>query len=631
MQIGREAIERSGARELHEILRTLPGLTVQDYGGLGGLKTVSVRGLGAAHTAVCVDGVMLSDAQQGSIDLCQFDLDNTASLAVELGSPDEIFKPASAFVSGGVVSIAPKEADFSERATNTSAALTWGSFSTLKPYLRIEQRIAPGWALSAGGSFLSSDGDYPFVYGKSLVIDPDTGDISTETRRQRRSGSDINTFKSDIRLEGNTRLGGRILSALQWMDSERGLPGAVILYAQNPTERLHDRDLSARLVYDNTFGSRKAGDDAWKLRLSASYRRLHTRYTDTSAIYPVPVDDRYLQQSVSASAVLQRAIKMEDGGLRVVIAQDLNFSGLYANTPACPLPRRVSSVTSVGAQYDRGRLRATASATATLQYESIREATTAHPQAAPDCRRLSPSLSISYALLPGLRLRAFGKEGFRPPTFNDLYYDRVGSIHLVPEKALQTGAGVTWQGNAGKALLTFTADAYHNRVRDKIIAVPTMFVWRMRNLGLVRMNGVDVSAGMVLPLGRGWTLRSDASYSYLNAADISDPSEKNYGHQIQYTAPHSGAFSASLSNGATSLSYTLCAVGKRWFLPQNIEANALAPYFDHGIALRRSVRLRHAGLVLSAEALNLSGINYEIVRSYPMPGRQLRISLKITN
>ena len=65
-------IERSGARSLHEALRTLPGLQVQDYGGVGGLKTVSVRGLGAAHTAVCLDGVLLCDSQHGSIDLAGF-------------------------------------------------------------------------------------------------------------------------------------------------------------------------------------------------------------------------------------------------------------------------------------------------------------------------------------------------------------------------------------------------------------------------------------------------------------------------------------------------------------------------------------------------------------------------------
>jgi outer membrane cobalamin receptor len=74
----------------------------------------------------------------------------------------------------------------------------------------------------------------------------------------------------------------------------------------------------------------------------------------------------------------------------------------------------------------------------------------------------------------------------------------------------------------------------------------------------------------------------------------------------------------------------LIAVGRRYFLPQNLEVNALAGYFDHCIAVRKTVPLRFCSLTLAAEALNLAGTNYEIVHSYPMPGRQFRISVTVT-
>ena len=56
------------------------GANVKDYGGIGGLKTVSVRNIGAAHTAVSYDGVVVSNSQAGQIDIGRFSLDNVSTL-----------------------------------------------------------------------------------------------------------------------------------------------------------------------------------------------------------------------------------------------------------------------------------------------------------------------------------------------------------------------------------------------------------------------------------------------------------------------------------------------------------------------------------------------------------------------
>ena len=61
-KMGAEGIGRIGAQGLHEVLRTFAGVSIKDYGGIGGLKTVSVRSLGAQHTAVRYDGMSVSDA-----------------------------------------------------------------------------------------------------------------------------------------------------------------------------------------------------------------------------------------------------------------------------------------------------------------------------------------------------------------------------------------------------------------------------------------------------------------------------------------------------------------------------------------------------------------------------------------
>ena len=55
-QMDREAIERLGLQNLSDVVKRFAGANVRDYGGIGGMKTVSVRNLGAHHTAVSYDG-----------------------------------------------------------------------------------------------------------------------------------------------------------------------------------------------------------------------------------------------------------------------------------------------------------------------------------------------------------------------------------------------------------------------------------------------------------------------------------------------------------------------------------------------------------------------------------------------
>ena len=52
-----QEIERLGVTNVGDAMKHLSGVTVKDYGGIGGLKTVSIRGMGAQHTAVFYDGV----------------------------------------------------------------------------------------------------------------------------------------------------------------------------------------------------------------------------------------------------------------------------------------------------------------------------------------------------------------------------------------------------------------------------------------------------------------------------------------------------------------------------------------------------------------------------------------------
>lgn len=160
--------------------------------------------------------------------------------------------------------------------------------------------------------------------------------------------------------------------------------------------------------------------------------------------------------------------------LSLAVAEDYFINSLDNTIPECPFPKRYTSLTALAIQYKDPRLTATTSLLGTYITENVERGD--RPS---DRKRLSPAVSLSWRVLSdhNFRLRASYKDIFRVPTFNDLYYLRIGNTDLKPERATQYNVGMTWSG-----LLPFinylnvSVDGYYNRVSDKIVAIPTMFI-----------------------------------------------------------------------------------------------------------------------------------------------------------
>ncbi|MDO5442834.1 MAG: TonB-dependent receptor [Bacteroidia bacterium] len=603
-------ISNTGAVSLQEALKTFSGISVKDYGGIGGLKTVDIRSFGAQHTGISYDGITVSNAQNGQVDIGRFNLDTVQSIELNVTGSDDIFRSARLASYVGTLVINSSRPVLDSCGTRVTAQMRVASFSTSNPYISLEQRLGKRWVSAVSANLLNSRGDYPFILHN--------GNLTTT---EQRLNSDVKALDSEARVYGDLGRGGDIVLKAAIYASERGLPGSVVLYTQDPTERLWDRDISASATHTAQFGNQ------WKLRSSLSWASQYNRYTNTDKAYQTPVEDIYLQNEATLSSVL---LWNAGGRLQASLAEDLSVSHLDANILNCLYPTRETSYTALSGKYESDRLTTVATLLATVVREQTRIG-----DPAPARNRVSPGLSVSYKMFENrdVRLRASLKESYRLPTFNDIYYPRVGNKNLEPEKAYQANLGLTWSKDFGKTFVQMTADSYHNLVKDKIVAVPTMFIWSMRNVGLVSMSGCDIDASLDKRFNGSLRLRLNAGYAWQHAIDITDPEAKNYRDQIAYTPRHTGKTSAILETAWVNVGYTLNAVGERYSLSQNTAAYRIEPYYDHGVSINRTFRfgLEHKwDLHLSAEALNLSGKNYEVIKYYPMPGRNYRFTIKIT-
>lgn len=600
----------TGAVSLQDALRTFSGVSIRDYGGEGGLKTVDVRSFGAQHTGICYDGMVVSNAQNGTVDIGRFSLEDILDVKLETGGSEDIFRAARLASSVGVLSVRTARPQFDSTGTGASARIRISSLGSFSPCVSVKQRLGDAWSATLRAEYLTSPGNYPFVLHNGSL-----------TTNERRLNSDVENFSGEANLYGDLGLAGDLAVKLSWLTGERGLPGSVVLYTQNPTERLWDRDLRFSALYTGRPGK------AMRYRAQIGYDCSYNRYVDANPSFPAPEDDRYRQQEISSSF---SALWKATDRLGFSISEDFVVNTLWTSLPDCPFPTRESSYTAFSGKYSGSRLTAVATLLVTGMAEQLRDG-----EDPPMRGRVSPTMSASFRLMENhdLRLRASYKEGFRMPTFNDLYYSKVGNRELEPEKSRQFNLGLAWDENwQDGSRLSLSADAYCGNVRDKIVAIPTMFIWRMRNVGEVSLSGLDVSAaGTVAGMG-DLRLHATLSYSLQNAVNVTSPEAKNYRHQIAYVPRHSGNGSIVLESPWLNVGYVLTAEGKRWSLDQNMPAYVVDPYADHSISLSRDFKLGAKGrlLHLSADALNLAGKNYEIIKYYPMPGRQFRLTIRLT-
>lgn len=216
----KEELKNLHVLQVSDAVKHFAGVTVKDYGGIGGLKTVSIRSLGAQHTAVAYDGITISDCQTGQIDIGRFSLNNVDRLSLHNGQGDNIFQPARTFASAGLLNIQTPTPYFSaHKQTNMAAEFKTGSWGLVNPSLLLERQLTNTWSMSANGEWMSSDGHYPFIlhYGNGEDM---------QTSKEKRHNTDVQNLRAEVGIYGNFSDKEQWKLKAYYYQSSRGLPNA---------------------------------------------------------------------------------------------------------------------------------------------------------------------------------------------------------------------------------------------------------------------------------------------------------------------------------------------------------------------------------------------------------------------
>lgn len=580
-----------------DALKYFAGVQIKDYGGMGGLKTINVRSLGSQHVGVYIDGIRITNAQNGTVDLGKYSLSTLESVSLYNANKLEACQSASEYASGATVYMRTRR----PTSDSISVMLRAGSFETYTARLNA-QFSHKGWSGFIDGEYMNSKGNYKFKYKSEY-----------EDTVGRRANSDIEYGRMEAAIFKKG-----FSSHIYYYISERGCPGGIV-------RRLSDKYINVGREWDRDFfwqaSYKKSFNHQHQFKVNAKYTNEYLRYNTD---YPenqntARVDNHYRQNDAFAS-VSYAYSPFE--WLTINTAYDARVSWLKADLKNFSTVRREDQKAVLAAQVDYKGLRFATS----MLYQHYKDHTKQKVGAADPLSKFTPAVSLSYTLF-GVTFRGWYKSIFRAPTLNDLYYTQVGNRNLKPEYTKQLNFGAEYHYDSHNWNASAQVDVYQNRIENRIVCLPMKgtYTWSMLNYGETFCQGLNSTLSGRYHTG-DWSFSLLASITWQRDLNRTDPEDEDtYNRSICYSPKFSTGVTGIVGWRDLSVTISELFVGKRMWSYADPD-DVLKPY--NNVDLKISYKWRKWGA--SVEIFDLLGVQYEHIPRYPMPGRNMRLTLSMS-
>lgn len=454
--IEREELEARQAQSVLDVLRSVPGVDVVQSGSRGNTTTVFLRGAESDHTLVLIDGVEVNSVTLSAFDFANLTVDNVERIEVMRGGGGTLYGSQAI---GGVINIITRRG---EGAPTGAAAAAGGNGSTHRESARVGGAVgALGFSLA--GSFYDTEGFRPQNddYRNGTVsgrFDYQATSTAAATAMVRYTNSDLGLFAN------NNFLGG-----------------------PDPNATMDTEDLLVKGEWEQELARRL------ELRIAGSYARDDQRFVDPpDTLESTRTDSDIVSELVSGEAQLNHYL-----------------AGWSVSTLGFDYDLRIGDVESVFADpdfgafassYDRNRrnlgaffqeqlalLGGRARAVAGVRIDDNQEFGT----------EVSPAGSASFLLCRTksgtLKAKASYAEGFKAPSFNELFFPDFGNPELDAETSREWDFGAEASLFSGRYSFEVT---YFHRDTDDLIEgrADDEGQFQAQNVGEVTIDGVELSA-----------------------------------------------------------------------------------------------------------------------------------------
>ncbi len=568
------------SKSIAEIVATAPGVAVQDYGGLGHLATVSIRGSSADQVVVLLDGMPLNTAAGGGVDLSSIPREWIDRIEVVRGAEGAHYGSGAL---GGVVNIITKPAV----AGAWSAQASGGSFLTFSGAADAATG-ADGWAVLGAVNADGSGGRFPYVFDSTLNASGGTEERLRDNNGFLLAGGLIKAWL----LAGR----GRVDALLQLSGGHRELPGWPTYLTPNDWQddaRAIGRVRYARPVFE---GFVLSGE------LSGRYDRLDARL-------------RYLEQPVH-----QRG---QEGRGQAGLTWARGWSTL-----ALTVLGGVESLDASGmASHSRPLVAAMISEEASLAGGQLHLSPAIRLERLGPFQGISGKLGMALKLAGPLSLRVSGGRTFRAPSFAELYLQQ-GIIEPNPNLRPE----ISWSGDAALVaegpLGLITAGAFVTLYQDLIVYEAAAFRrLTPRNDDKAIIQGIEVEVAST-PLRRLLGANVAFAYTFMQTETLRGV-EGVVGNEVPRRPRHRLYARLGFEQGPAEAHVDAQYVGTQWQEERNVQPIAATFLLGAGASVRI---VRRPAVRLHLDAKNaLDDRTLQDGFANPLPARMVLFSVRASS
>lgn len=570
-----------------QAVSTFPGVYVRDYGGIGGLKTISLRGFSPSDVAVLLDGIKINSPQNGLVDLSLIPVD--AFEEIELTRGGASFIHGNNTASGYLNFISPKN-------INKSAILfSYGSFEQLKLNIMLPLQWLNFHKSHFIVDYFSSNGRYP--------IDVQQFETKATVNRENNRVNRISVFATN-HIELSSLLASAIIT---YTNSVRGVPGAVVQNRiENKESKLYDELLLLNLKLIPTFLSPN-------FQILFGSIRLKNKFFDPQM--NILLIGKSTAEYLNTETTLKLIYEPKTPLVKLGTFAEANLSSVKGDMLENPNETKIKRkglafCTLIGRNLNLRNI--VLGFEASLRADLVTYITP----------RFSHYLGffIKDTIL-NLVTKINYTDNFRLPSFNEMYFMNYGNRDLLPEKT--SGINLELAYNLSD-LFQGSFSVFYYTTKDKIVAIPKSPVqWSAKNISKSSSKGIEFSISTKNKL-----FNSLFSMSILSTMDETKDSP-TYGKQLIYTP---NIITNCLINVPIpknfSLTFRSNFVGRRYSLADNSKNSELKEYFLFDIVTSKTIILNKYTIVLNFEICNIFDKKYEIILNYPMPGRNIVCTIK---
>ena len=574
----RDATEaRAEAKDASELISTTAGAVVQDSGGAGQRKTLSLRGAAPNAVLVLLDGVPLA-GPGAAMDLSRIPTSALERIEVLRGGGSARYGPGAM---GGVVNLVTRTPG---GGTRLFADVTQGSFVTTQ--------------LSAGGSTplfggdglvllhgLRSEGTYDFTYDALPSLPGNALTTLTRTNNGSLQGGGLLRFRK--------RIGSTQLDLLGEGSGEtRGLAGPV----QNPSAT------AQQTTGRGTFSARtNTAFEAGGTLSTLGWARLDD--TTLHGTFFGAGTYHQTESSLGVEAVYSRLFASRHG-----VSALLSGGGDWLAVPGGNSPSwgRFAAMLGDEVLFFDGALTLNGSARVDVAGRFV---------------VFSPKLGVVAELPKGFSVRANAGQASRPPAFTELYVMQgtmLPNPDLRPERALTGDVGVGWKNEVARLSATGFLSLYEDLISYEYYP-PNLA--RPYNFQAARVAGLEVE-GAVTP----WRwLEASASYTFLDTQNQKDD-PRYYLKALPFRPAH--RLHARVSGGPDWLKGRAEVLFQSAQFTNRTETLSLPAraFVNVGLTARP---FKEPLVTLSVELKNLLDVQTQDLDGYPLPPRSVFFTIGI--